>query len=252
MTISYHIRPPHPGYVGFDQRLQNLDDRTLEQTLRDYETYRLDLATGDLDKTQPGGYSYVAEVFGRKPVTASPMANNPRIRKTLLKIYAEMGAQVQVLYHEEGTALDQPLVQANGLWVRPSDFSITRVQVDSSGRENFWWNMMGTPRANEFNPTTLLKTNLAKWSAHRAPFITALIHEDNLYRNGTGWGGIYYANGDQSKPLAPPYNLNAPDTSRLRPQAARDAIWQAYEEMLAYASKNLCVVTSQDIAKLGK
>ncbi len=249
MTISYHIRPPHPAYIGFDQRLKNLDDKTLAQTLRDYETYRLDLATGNLDKSAPGGYTYVAQVFGRKPVVASPVSNDPRIRKTLLQIYVELGAQMQVLYHEEGTAIDQPLVKQDGLWVRPSDFSITRVKMDD-GRENFWWNLMGTPRASEFNPTTMLKNQLAKWNAPRAPFITALIHEDNLYSQGTGWGSIYYAGGDQAKPLAPPYNLNAPDTSKPRPKASQDAIWQAYEEMLAYASKNLCVVTSQDIVEL--
>lgn len=246
MTISYHIRPPHPAYPGFDNRLKKLDDKTLEQTLRDYETYRLDLATGDLDKRAPGGYTYVAQVFGRKPVVASPMSNDPRIRKTLLKIYAEMGAQMQVLYHEEGTAMDQPLVQQDGLWVRPSDFSITRIRMDD-GRENFWWNLMGTPRASEFDPTTMLKNQLAKWNAPRAPFITSLIHEDNLYGSGTGWAGIYYANGDQTQPLAPPYNLNAPDTSKPRSAESQNAIWQAYETMLAYASKNLCVITSQDI-----
>lgn len=251
VTISYHIRPPHPAYIGFDQRLKTLDDKTLEQTLRDYETYRLDLATGNLDKTQPGGYAYVAQVFGHKPVVASPMSNDPRVRKTLLKIYAELGAQMQVQYHEEGTAIDQPLVKSDGLWVRPSDFSITCIKMENN-RDNFWWNLIDTPRANEFNPTTLLKNKLDEWSAPRAPFITALIHEDNLYGSGTGWGGIYYANGDQSKPLAPPYNINAPDTSRPRAQSSRDAIWQAYEEMVAYASQNLCVVTSQDIVALAK
>ena len=55
MTIGYHLRPPHPLYSGFDSRLKNLDDKTLAATLRDYETYRLDPGTGDLDKTQPGG-----------------------------------------------------------------------------------------------------------------------------------------------------------------------------------------------------
>ncbi|MBM3128310.1 MAG: hypothetical protein FJ009_06695 [Chloroflexi bacterium] len=248
-TISYHIRPPYPAYIGFDQRLENLDDQTLEQTLREYETYRLDLATGHIDKSAPGGYTLLTQVFGRKPVVASPMSNDPRIRKTLLKIYAELGAQMQVVYHEEGTALDKPLVQANGLWVRPSDFSITRIRMEN-GRENFWWNLTGTPRASEFNPTTMLKTKLAQWNAPRAPFITALIHEDNLFGSGTGWGGIYFAEGGKGKPLAPPYNLDAPDTSKPRSQANQNAIWNAYEEMVAYASKNLCVVTSQDIVNL--
>jgi hypothetical protein len=55
MTISYHVRPPHPLYSGFDQRLQGLNDAQLYQTLLDYETYALDLSTGDLDRSRPGG-----------------------------------------------------------------------------------------------------------------------------------------------------------------------------------------------------
>ncbi len=111
---------------------------------------------------------------------------------------------------------------------------------------------MGTPRANEFNPTTMLKTRLAQWNAPRAPFITSLIHEDNLYGSGTGWGGIYYANGDQNKPLSPPYNLKATDTSKPRTKENQEAIWKAYEEMLAQAAQNLCVVTSQDIVQMAE
>ena len=248
VTISYHIRPPHPAYIGFDERLKKLDDKTLEQTLRDYETYRLDLATGNIDKSQPGGYTYVAQVFGRKPIVASPQSNDPRIRKTLVKIYAEMGAQMQVLYHEEGTAIDRPLVKMDGLWVRPSDFSITRIPVTTSkGAEEFWWTRLGTPQQTEFTPVKMLQTQLAEWHAPRAPFITALIHENDLYANGTGWASIYYTRGN---PAPPPYNLNAPDSSKPKSKAAQAAIWQAYEEMLAYAANNLRVVTSQDLVRI--
>lgn len=248
MTISYHIRPPHPAYIGFDERLRNLDAKTLEQTLRDYETYRLDLATGNLDKSAPGGYTYVAQVFGRKPVVASPMSNDPRIRKTLLKIYAEMGAQMQVQYHEEGTAIDKPLIKVDGLWVRPSDFSITRIPVTTpKGTKEFWWTRLGTANPSGYLPVEMLKTQLSEWRARRAPFITSLIHENDLYAHGAGWASIYYARGN---PATPPYNVSAPDASKLRSPKEREAIWQAYEEMLAYASKNLCVVTSQDIVKM--
>jgi len=127
MTISYHIRPPHPAYPGFDARLRTLDDKTLEQTLRDYETYRMDLATGQLDRSQPGGYRYMAQALGRNPVTVSPMSGDRRIRNTLEKIYAGMGAQMVVAYHEEGTDIAWPFVYEQGLLQRPSDFSITRV-----------------------------------------------------------------------------------------------------------------------------
>ncbi len=249
MTISYHVRPPHPAYPGFDARLKNLDDKTLEQTLRDYETYRMDLTTGNLDKSQVGGYKYVAQVFGRTPVVASPQSGDRRIRAAMLKIYAEMGAKMLVAYHEEGTDIAKPFVYEQGLLQRPSDFSITRVKMEN-GRENFWWNLSVTPRGDEFNPTKMLQTKLAQWNALRAPFVTALIHEDNFYRSGTPWQVFFYDAND--KPLSPPYNLNAPDDSKPRTPTQTDVIFKAYEELVAYAAQNLCVVTSADIVALAK
>ena len=108
MTISYHIRPPHPLYTGFDSRLQGFSDDELYQTLLDYETYALNLETGELDTSQPGGYSYVAQVFGRKPVVAPSPNNDPRIKDAAQRVYASLGAQMTLLYHESGTKVEQP------------------------------------------------------------------------------------------------------------------------------------------------
>ena len=214
----------------------------------------MDLTTGNLDKSQPGGYKYVAQVFGRNPVVASPQSGDRRIRAAMLKIYAEMGAKMLVAYHEEGTEIANPFVYEQGLLQRPSDLSVTRWGESGPNAKNdkgtFWWNMVLTPRAAEFNPTHYLQTRLAQWQASRPPFVTALIHEDNFYRSGTPWQTFFYDAND--KPLAPPYNLNAPDDSRARSEKEKDAIWQAYEELVAYAAKNMCVVTSADIIALAK
>ncbi len=254
VTISYHVRPPHPAYPGFDSRLRGLDDKTLEQTLRDYETYRMDLTTGNLDKSQAGGYKLLAQTFGRNPVVASPQSGDRRIRAAMLKIYAEMGAKMLVAYHEEGTDLANPFVYEQGLLQRPSDFSVTRWGESGPNAKNdkgaFWWNMLSTPKAAEYNPVSYLKTRLAEWKAARPPFVTALIHEDNYYRSGTPWQTFFYDAND--KPLAPPYNLNAPDDSRARTKDQTELIFKTYEELLASAAKNLCVVTSEDIVALAK
>lgn len=260
MTISYHVRPPHPLYTGFDDRLQGLDDAALYQTLLDYETYALDLATGGLDRSRPGGYTYVAQVFGRKPVVAS-VPNSGRIKDAAQKVYASLGAQMTLLYHEEGTKLEQPFDYVNGLLVRPSDFSVTRNTI-VDGTDNFWWNMMSKPNAADYHPLHLLELGLEQWvgrtssSPHaRAPFITALIHENNFYRRGAeGWTSIYFTmqGGKKDQPLPPPWNLSAPDPSTPRPADEQAAIWQAYEEFVAYAAANLNVVTSEDIVAMAK
>jgi len=250
MGISYHVRPPHPTYGGFDQRLRDLDDAALATTLRDYETYRLDPATGELQRDKPGGYSYVTQIFGRKPVVVSPQCRDMRIRAAALKDYAELGAKMVVAYHESGTKLEQPFEWVHGLLARPSDFSITRWAVGNR-QGVFWWSMLDTPAAAAFNPTARLKSQLTAWKGPRSPFITVLIHENDFSRSGTGWGGIYFTGeGRIAHPRQPPFDINAPDLSRPRSAEARERIWIAYEAMVAYAAANLRVVTSDEIVAM--
>ncbi|MBI5963200.1 MAG: hypothetical protein HY863_06980 [Chloroflexi bacterium] len=257
MTISYHIRPPHPLYSGFDSLLQNLNDDELYQALLDYETHALNLETGDLDRSQPGGYAYVAQVFGRNPVVAAAPSNDQRIKDTAQRVYASLGAQMTILYHEKGTKIEQPYEYVNGMLVRPSDFSVTRA-TSIDGTDNFWWNFMSKPNADEYNPTEMLQSQLAEWETHnygRAPFITSLIHENNYYRSGAeAWSSIYFTmeKGQKADPLAPPYDLNAPDPSKLRPPEEQQAVFAAYEELAAYAAAHLTVVTSEDIVEMAK
>ncbi len=246
MTISYHTRPPHPLAPGFDQPLRSFSGQALQDALRDYETYRLDLATGGLLMDQTGGYSYVQQVFGCPPVTVSVL--NSRYRPQALPIYAEMDAQATVIYHETGTDLEQPFQWTAGLLVRPSDFSVTRWAVDG-GIEEFWWNRLDS---RAFNPTDYLQERLATWQADRIPFVTVLIHENNFYGRGeTSWDAIYYAD-RQKTPLPPPYDLNAPDGSVPRSAAEQEQIWQAYQNLVAYAARQMTVVTSQDLVALAK
>ena len=261
MTISYHVRPPHPLYLGFDSRLKNLSDEELYQTILDYETYALDLTTGDLDRARPGGYTYVAQAFGRNPVVASAPNGDPRIKDAAQRVYASLGAQMTVLYHEEGTKVNQPFEYVNGLLARPSDFSVTRTTFIDGG-ENFWWNFMSRPDADEYNPAALLQSQLAEWVGQignltysRAPFITSLIHENNYYRSGAeAWSSIYFTmdKGKKAEPLSPPFNLSASDPSHLRTEADQAAIFAAYEQLVAYAASHLTVVTSEDIVLLAQ
>lgn len=255
MTVSYHVRAPHPLVGGFGAPLAGLTGGELYARIRDYETYALDLETGALDRSRHGGYLYVAETFGRKPVVASAPSGDPVLRSGGQQVYRDLGAQATVIYHETGTDIDNPLVFVNGLLVRPSDFSVTRTTVVDGG-DNFWWNFMSRPDAGLYRPLRILELELEQWRAAgspRLPFITALIHENNFVRSGPeGWTSIYYEieNGKKSTPLPPPWNLDAPDPSTLRPTAEQEAIWHAYEELVAWAAANLTVVTSEDLVEL--
>jgi peptidoglycan/xylan/chitin deacetylase (PgdA/CDA1 family) len=248
MTVSYHVRPPHPGIAGFDWAIRGLSDAEAQAVLRDYETYRLDLATGELIRDQPGGFTLLTEVFGRPPVVAS-VPSGSRAKWLLLPIYTELGAKMTLLYHETGTDPNRPFKWVSGLLVRPSDFSITRWPAPGSNKVNFWWNMLRGPQAAYYDPVSRLEELLSEWGYPRAPFITVLIHENNFYRQGdTPWRLVFYDR--QGHPRTPPYDLDAPDPSRPRPAQDRKAVWHAYEELVDYAASHLCVVTSEDIVEL--
>jgi len=258
MTISYHVRPPHILYPGFNGRLRDLDDDALAKTLRDYETYRLDMTTGELLRDQPGGYQYVAETFGRKPVALGVPTGSPRERAAARRNYRELGTKVIVEHHETGTKLDRPFEWTDGLLMRPSDFSVTRWAASGArpGRRrssNFWWNMLSTPRATDYSPTVYLKRRRADWNGPRPPIITCLIHENNFYRaRSTPWALVYYADSRKHRPLKAPFDLNARDASIARSPADRQAIWRAYEEIVTHAAANLKVVTSEDIVNMAE
>jgi len=251
MTISYHFRPPHPAYSGFDASLRGLDEAALRTTLRDYETFRLDLATGGLDRDRPGGYAYVKQMLGTAPVTVSAMGN-PRTKTVLLDIYREMGAQMTMEYHESGTRPEEPFAWRQGLLIRPSDFSITRWTGPGESRESFWWTRQDTPQAAAFNPKARLQSELAAWKHPRAPLITALIHENDFYvRGGPSWNAIYL--GREGKALRRQrYDLNIPDKGEPRTADNQAAIWHAYEDLVTYAATNLAVVASADIVSMAR
>lgn len=250
-TISYHVRPPHPIYAGFEGPLKGLDDAALAAALKDYETYRQDPATGGLDREKPGGYAYVAQVFGCKPVSIGAPTGDPRIRRAAMGVYRGLGARMIVQYHERGTRPDQPYERVEGLLVRPSDFSITRWAMPGEREESFWWNRLDSPQAAAYNPTLRLKSELAAWKGPRPPFITALIHESDFARPGpVSWTAVYYGPGEGHPPRDPPFPLDTPDRSRPRSDESREGIWRAYEELVAYAAANLRVVTSENIVAM--
>lgn len=260
MTISYHVRPPHPLYDGFNQKLKALGDADLRQALLDYETYGLDMATGELIRSEAGGYRLVAETLGTKPVVTGGPTSDQRIKKAAFETYRSLGAKMAVVYHESGTKVERPFEWVNGLLARPSDFSVTRWRAASlpgtaKTEENdpFWWNFMGTPHEEAYNPAAYLKERMEAWQASRPAFVTSLIHENNFPRSGPeAWTNIYWKGGDKATPASPPYNLSATDPSKLRTATQVEGIWAAYEELVAYAASNLAVVTSADIAALAE
>ncbi len=250
MGISYHVRPPHPACAGFGAPLAGLEGAALEQRLRDYEHYRIDPVTGEIQKDRPGGYALVKRVFGTAPVCVSSQAADPRVKRIQNRIYRELGAGMTLQYHESGTDPEQPLRFLDGLLVRPSDFSITRWRTFENGPEQFWWNAVGGTRADPaFDPVARLEKERASWSLARPAYATALIHENDFhFAGGAAWQAVYMTEGKRPKP--PPWDLAAAQRARPRDPAEREAIYRAYEALVARAAKTMNVVTAGDLVAL--
>jgi hypothetical protein len=246
MTISHHHRPPYPFYQGFDAAIQDEDDATLAQLVRDYERYPMDLSTGDLDRDAVGGYRLMQEVFGRDPVTASMTSS--RYRAIGLPVFYEIGARMTVTEHEEGAPIDMPFEWIHGLLIRPSDFSVTRWALAGEERVGFWWNRVGREGGD---PVAYLQSKLDEWDAPRLPLVTALIHENNFYRGGaTPFVNVYWTDESKTEARTPPFDLSAPDPSRSRSEENQRAILDAYESLVAWGAEHMRVVTSEDLVVL--
>ena len=247
MTISYHFRPPHVAYVGFDQPLEKMAPAQREKLLRDFETYRLDLRTGRLDRSAEGGFSLVKSVFEQAPVVASAL--NPKWKQVQLPIFREMGAQMTLTYHEEGADPENPFQWQNGLLVRPSDLGVTSWTDPAfpGDSEQFWWNHATDRYADLFDPVAHLQNQLEQWPYSRDPFVTSLIHENNLYARGRTWESMFYeASGNPQKP---PFSLEN-DSTTFRSEQEQQAIWTKYEQMVAWAAQHMNVVTSKEIVQM--
>lgn len=252
MTISYHVRPPHPLNQGFDQSLQGLDGQALYDAIYAAETQRLDLATGRLIPDEVGGYRYVAEACGRNPVALGIPNGNPAIRAAAMEVYTDLGAQMIILEHEVGAELRQ----VGELWSRPSDFSVTRwttpnQQVD----EAFWWNMLDSPHATDYDPIAYLTANLEAWTAERPAYVTSLIHENNFYwQDSSPWDGIFteMITPGESRPLRPPFDLDAPPVGSYRSAENQALIWETYAALVSHVASQpiIQVVTSADIVQI--
>ncbi|HUS91908.1 MAG TPA: hypothetical protein VM695_08660 [Phycisphaerae bacterium] len=259
MTISYHYRPPHPACfrtpAGRELATLGWEDRLA--AFRGLERRGWDAATGRTRSQGIGGYALVKNTFGRAPVACGTGAVEPGLRRAELAVLREMGLRAVVTYHESGSDDARPLMYRDGLLVRPADFAIARYlppdahkPLPPPDRLPFWWNRLaaGDRRAE---PTDLLKQQMARLAPGRVCFAPCLIHENDFFAQGVAWRAMYFdADG---RPLRPPY---APPDERtlaqrvpLRSPAEAEAIWAAYERLVAYVAGDprIRAVTSEDL-----
>lgn len=245
MGIGYHVRPPHPVAAHFEDRVRGLDDAALERTLRDYETYALDLSNGELIRDRSGGYSLVSGLFG-PPVVVSMQAGDPRVRATAARVYRGLGARMVVWGHEGSGDRDQPLQWHEGLLGRPSDLQVARLPASQGRQGDFWWNRLRDPNAD---PSRQMADLVAGWKGGRAPYVTAVIHENNVYQRGAAsWTLAYFTDDRMKTRRDPPWpGESPPESSTPRSEGEMNALWDAYDRMVGWAATNGEVLTAAEI-----
>lgn len=204
-TISYHVRPPHP--VNFPPTAHYLDT----YSLADYETYRLDLRTGDPDRTRPGGYDYVAQTFGRNPSAVGLGALTPALQAEYAAVLAAGGARMGVFEHQsQGVSGFESLHHPEqGLYPRPADYFLARTDAAGHANDNgsFWWKRVSDGQlSSEALAASLYQDFLSAPAGVEAPRVgIVVIQENDFYSNGTPWAPVYYADAQGTQPLNPPW-----------------------------------------------
>jgi len=238
-TVSYHIRPPHPVYIGFETPLKGLSQDQLINKLKEYETHSLDLESGGYQEKE-GGYALMKKDLGYAPIAGGILSSDQNIQEAEVDVLKEMGLKMIVI-HKDGS-LSEKGAKKYDLWIRPADFEILE---DASG--NAWWN-------TEANPVELFGDKINNLG-NEEYFGVSLIHDDNFYRKNNPFRYIYYEKGQNDHPKLPPYDLSEGNKgTKERDIETQDSIWSRYEQLVKAVSQDpqVKVVTSKEIVGILK
>lgn len=226
VSVSYHIRPPMPMYVGFSSvaNLDELHGEELYDVLRSYEEHKLDLETGEIISDQPGGYVFVKDTIGYAPLAVGNVGENNEIDKTLAQIYVEEGAKLAVT-HGKDTSLGE--TTNSGLYLRPEDVEIK------------WYEYMPKYSVGQVTAESIILQEVAEDTSASPLFINLKIHEDNFYTWGTPFLLVYWDSKNEKNPLEPPYDLSkGVSGTKMKTEDETASQWEWYEEALKYASEH--------------
>lgn len=234
VAISYHLRPPYPYYAGFRESVfDGLSKSELRSRLLDYEEHAIDLKTGE-PTDEPGGYEHLKDLLGYAPIVVAGAADQDPIHKTLASIYKEKGATF-TLRHNVDDTLGSSI---NGLSLRPENVEVKVYE-----------------RKDEISVDALFAESFAALPETRPAFLNLKWHENNFYSSGTGWFGVYFADGaDRSITLDPPYDLSLGySTQTDKTEAQKQIQWDRYEAVLAYVKarpETYTVINAWDLLDL--
>ena len=165
VNMGYHVRPPKPYANNFVWKASTSAD------IAAYESYRLNMTTGDYDTSASGGYAKLTALYGAAPSVVG--ANADTAVSTLVHSYFQGAGAKLLVYHNSSAAVNIGTVQ-NGIYVRP---------------ETYDWRLIET-----FNGTSSVDTiDEALTAAHtatnaQAPYFTnAKLHDNDVFATESAW-----------------------------------------------------------------
>ncbi|MBF0430199.1 MAG: hypothetical protein HQK83_02885 [Fibrobacteria bacterium] len=186
VSINYHLREPHP--CEFGQRIldkngkctpfSQLDSDYVMDEIEKFERYPItNLETFRFfdttscpvyDSSQTGGFSYVSDVFKRKPIFVGSNSEG-LARQAHLEAIRRLGGIGYVSYHVGEADKENPFSTTNALLDRPSDAGV----VFEVGKDN----------------VKFLKSQIsAKIDYSRPLYVVVLVHGYNFYlETGERW-----------------------------------------------------------------
>jgi peptidoglycan/xylan/chitin deacetylase (PgdA/CDA1 family) len=224
MVVSYHLRAPHP-VARRSEVAAKLGKMTREEALAElmlYETRRMDMSTGKVDASAPGGYQLLVDYLGYPPPSLGLNAITPEMRDLELEVLKELGARMFVRKHSG----DSLAMTTQGLLARPSEWAVEK--VDGA----FWFD-----QNRAFEPASVM--------GGKSGYGVVLVHENDFHADFPGWQQVY---GGRDERRRAPFDLQAtdPDFERFS-QEHIDQNWANWEAFVAYGAQHLRVVTSKDI-----
>jgi hypothetical protein len=217
VAVSYHTRPPTPYYQKFDfAGLKELSSDELYNRILQYEEHGTDLVTGE-PTDHAGGYQFVKDQIGYAPIMVG-MITEPEFAPTLLKIYAEKGAQFVVEHRDEPI---EPNQYRDDLMIRPETVPLIYTE-----------HLTDTPEQ-------LIADQFANAPAVDGPvFMSIKTHDNDFFATQSAWLSVYYNQGGRGTPQ-PPFDLSVQtDNAELLSADEQTQRWEHYASAVQYAAEH--------------
>lgn len=210
VAVSYHARPPVPYYHDFDWAgLSSLATDEQEAVVREYETHRTDLTTGE-STDEPGGYAWVAELIGYEPFSAGALADAP-LKDAVDRVFAELGATLTI---EHGRPIDLgERTRSDALYLKPEHYDL------------LLFTHVGEDPAAVYDTAASTATGAAAGPA----FVGVKMHDNDFFAVDSAWVTTY------GRDRTPPWDLSRKSTLLTAEDQA--GMWDTYEAFVRHVAE---------------